>query len=243
MRFPSPRSLLAVVGTLVLFCLACAVYSQSGRRLPNSKSIPVPVPTPQPTATPKVAVEKPKPVISVVVGIDSDSFFGIPLQYYDVALDACAARIGRSPLVTVAGRQTRMARSEAIRQAKAEKESYVVWLQLRGDSMDADRSVHNLTEILLDYVMFAPVTAKQVTAGRTYQNANSKGRVIVNPRTTPRTGDVYGEYLIREAAREAGERILSALHVPTGRTLPQFRSLRSMSGSRRSEIRRSGVRS
>lgn len=216
---------MAVVGTLVLFCLACTVYSQSGRRLPNSK--PIPVPTPQPSATPKASVEKPKPAISVVVGIDSDSFFGIPLQYYDVALDACAARIERSPLVTVAGRQTRMARSDAIRQAKAEKESYVVWLQLRGDSMDADRSVHNLSEVVLDYVMFAPVTAKQVTAGRTYQSATRRGGVVVNPRTTSRTGDVYGEYLIREAAREAGERILSALHVPTGRTLPPFRGQKS----------------
>ena len=225
MRFASPKSSLAVVGTLVLFCFACAVYSQSGRRLPNSKSIPVPAP--EPTAAPKAAVEKPKPAISVVVGIDSDSFFGIPLQYYDVALDACAARIERSPSVAVAGRQTRMARSDAIRQAKAEKESYIVWLQLRGDSMGADRSVDNLSQVVLDYVMFAPGTAKQITAGRTYQSATRRGGVIVNPRTTSRTGDLYGEYLIREAAREAGERILSALHVATGRTVPPFRHQRS----------------
>lgn len=204
----------------MLFVVSLATLSanaQSGRRLPNSK--PIAPPTPEPTPTPAAVKEKPK-AISVLVGIDSDSFLGIPLHYYSVALDACGERIEASTAVEVAGRQLHMTRGEAIRRAKAEKESYIVWLQLRGDSLDADRSVHNLGEIILEYVLLAPVTAKQVTAGRTYQSAVRKGGVVISPRSGGRTNDVYGQYLIREAARDAGERILSALHVPTGRTVP-----------------------
>lgn len=209
---------IAAAALLVFLCLTpTAVIAQSGRRLPNSK--PVAAPTPEPTPTPAAEKEKPKPAYSVLVGIDSDSFLGIPLQYYSVAVEACAARIEASSSVQVAGQQTRVSRSEAIRRAKAEKETYVVWLQLRDDSMGADRGASSSSEIVLEYLLLAPGTAKQVTAGRTYQSATRRGGVIVNPRTTGR-GTIYGEHLIKEAAREAGERILSALTLPTGKTLP-----------------------
>lgn len=212
---PSSNQVLRVIaGVLFLLTFALAASAQSGRRLPSSK--PIAAPTPEPTPTP-VVKEKSKPAISVILGIESDSFFVVPLNYYSAALAGCAERLEESPSVKVSASQRHMSRSEAIKLAKSEKESYVVWLQLRADSLDADRGAANTSDVYLDYVLFAPGTAKQIAAGRTYPGSVRKGGVIANPRG--RTGNIYGEYLVKEAGREAGERILSELRLP-GRPIP-----------------------
>jgi hypothetical protein len=221
--FTPQLSKLTGIGLLALFSLVCAigltVSAQSGRRLPNSKPTASPPATPEQTATAE-PTQKPKAAISIVVGIDSDAFSGVPIEYFRIALDNCADRIEQSPSVEVAGRRTHMSRGEAIRAAKGEKTAYLAWLQVRGDSVGADRSVHDITEVFIEYSLFAPATAKLVTSGRTYQRALRKGGVVVGPPTGSRRNGVYGQYLIREAARDAGERILSALEIPTGRPVP-----------------------
>ncbi|HSB29312.1 MAG TPA: hypothetical protein VLE19_15700, partial [Pyrinomonadaceae bacterium] len=72
-------------------------------------------------------------------------------------------------------------------------------------------------QIQLEYVVFAPGTAKIVTSGRTYQNASRKGPVVVGPTGGGSTSGLYREVLLKRAGEEAGDRILRALHliVPT----------------------------
>lgn len=100
--------------------------------------------------------------------------------------------------------------------AKSEKEAYVVWLQLRTDSM-SNRQTADYNEIFIEYWVFAPTTAKVKTSGRTHQAASGRGGVVVIPRT--RTSLPTSELLLKQAAREAAERILAAMRdvVPGGR--------------------------
>lgn len=219
-RLPAPfiaPTLVATAATLLLIG-AIAVSAQSGRRLPNTKPVTAP-PAAEPTPAPAKAAEKEKSLLPLVVGIDHASGFeNIPLYYYGTALRGCAERLDDSPSVKVEVAHREMNRAEAVARAKAEKEGYVVWLQLRTDSMSADRNVHNLEEIHLEYVLFAPATAKVVTSGRTYQRAYGKGPVVVGPTGSGRNNALYGEYFVKQAARDAAARVLSALHLSSGRT-------------------------
>lgn len=212
------RALLTVIAGVAVI-LSSALYStgQSGRRAANPKTVAAP--SPEPTATPEQQnKEEPKPAHRMIVGIDSGSGFeNIPLYLYSAALYGCAEKLDESPSVKVDGTYESFSRGQAISKAKAEKEGYVVWLQLRGESTSADRSVQNIREIHLEYALFAPGTAKQITSGRTYQRAGNVGDVILNP--GGRNNSAYAERLVKQAARDAAQRILAALQLP-GRRLP-----------------------
>ena len=211
------RALLTVIAGIAVI-LSCALYGtgQSGRRAANPK--PVAAPSPEPTATPEQkSKEEPKPAHRMIVGIDSASGFeNIPLYLYSAALYGCSEKLDESPSVKVDGTYESFSRGQAVSKAKAEKEGYVVWLQLRGESQSADRNVQNIREIHLEYALLAPGTAKQITSGRTYQRAANVGDVILNP---GRNNAAYTERLVKQAARDAAQRILSALQLP-GRRLP-----------------------
>jgi hypothetical protein len=180
--------------------------AQSGRRV--RKPVLVPVPTVEPTPAPKPA-EKPKPLLTFIVGIDRyGSFANIPAAIYDGVLQSCAERLDDPESVRVELQQRNMGRGEALKRAKAEKEANVVWLEIGTDNM----SVAN-TIIWIEYAVFAPTSAKLVTSGKTYRDSRNKGIL------RPRTSDVYGDYALNQAARQAAERILASfkIHPPSGR--------------------------
>jgi hypothetical protein len=157
----------------------------------------------------------------MLVGMERDSgYMNAPLQYYTSALYSFADRLEESPSVRVQATHRDMSRSDAVRNAKAEKEAYVVWLQLRTDSLDADRSLAAAGEVFIEYSLYEPATAKLLSSGRAYQRATRKGGVIVGP-STGGTSVMQGEYMVKLAARDAAEKVLSALHLPSQRkTLP-----------------------
>jgi hypothetical protein len=180
--------------------------AQSGRHV--RKPVLVPVPTPEPTPTPKPA-EKPKTVLTFIVGIDQYAGFAhISTAIYDGVLRSCAERLDDPASVKVEVAQGEMGRGEAINRAKGEKEAYVVWLEISADSMSGDNNT-----IWLEYAVFAPTTAKLVTSGKTYRDDQNKGVL------RPRTSNVYGDYALNQAARQAAERILASfkIQVPKGR--------------------------
>jgi hypothetical protein len=145
------------------------------------------------------------------------NFASIPMYFYDTALRACAERLDDAPSVNVEVARRDMNRGEAIKRAKAEKDSHVVLMQLRFDNaMGRDG---DLREVYIEYWVFAPTTAKVVTNGRSYQQLYRGGGVIVMPRPGGRASLPYTEQLLKQAARDAAERILSAMHLP-GRSLP-----------------------
>lgn len=195
-----------VSGLAVVFVLSCALTSraQSGRRARKSPPpAPEAAPEPTPTATPAPS-EKPKPRYTFIVGLDRhDGFANIPLYAYDGVLRSLVDRLDDSPVVQVAGTQSDMSRGDAVQKAKAQKEGYVVWLQLEVDTMSSNN--RGTLDVIIQYSVLAPTTAKQVTFGRTYSQAQRNRGGILNPRTS----SIYGDRYLNLAAQEAADKILA----------------------------------
>lgn len=212
-------SSLSVVALFALLALcALPVTAQSGRRAPRSTA-PAATPAPQAKPVEKKPAAETKPGLSFIVSIDRvGNFTNIPMYFYDSVQRACAERLNHSPAVKVDIANREMNRGEAVKRAKAEADSHVVWIQLRFDDArslsDAD-----LGEVYIDYWVFAPTTAKMITNGRSYQQEYRGGGVIVMPRPGGRASLPYTEQLLKQAARGVAERILSAMDLP-GRTVP-----------------------
>jgi hypothetical protein len=193
-----------VILLLIPLC-ALSVQAQSGRRQTKpAPAAPVPTPTPEPTPVPK---KEEKEELLFFIGADrNSSYASYPYSYYDAVLRGCAQRLraGSSASVDVTDRD--LSRGEAIKKAKSETKSYVVLLTLSFDSL-----ARSYDDLILEFVVFSPGTAKMVTTGRSYQNANRKGPIIVGP--TSRGSGLYREQLLQQAGEDAGERILKALHL------------------------------
>lgn len=197
-----------LLGSLIIV-FAITVQAQSGRRQNKPEpAAPVPTPTPEPTPTPKVEI---KSELGFIVGIDTGHMFNYyPLSYYTAVVQACADRLRKtsSAKVSTSGE---MNRGDAIKKAKAEKITYVVLLRLVSYTMGGSRGQGQ--DIELEYVVFAPITAKIATSGRSYQNASRKGPVIVQPPGGGTSSVLYRELLLKRAAEEAADRILKSLHL------------------------------
>ena len=199
MRF---RLLTTVV---VLALCVLTVQAQSGRRHTKPEpAAPVPTPTPEPTPTPKK--EEPKSELVFLIGADrSEAFASFPYSYYDAVVRGCADRLraGSSASIEVSDRD--LGRGEAIKRAKADTTTYVIQLTLKYDSM-----ARSYDDMILEFVVFAPGTAKIAVNGRSYMNSNRAGPISV-----PRGGTnvMYREQLLRLAGEDAGNRILKSLHL------------------------------
>jgi len=102
-----------------------------------------------------------------------------------------------------------LSRGEAIQKAKASKNTYVILLTLRFDAMAA-----SYDDIQLDFVVFAPETAKVVITGRSYINSSRTGPVVVGPTSRMPQG-VFREQWLRKSGEDAADRILKKLNVGT----------------------------
>ena len=83
----------------------------------------------------------------------------------------------------------------------------MVQLSLKLDSM-----ARSYDDMVLEFVVFAPGTAKIVTNGRSYMNSNRAGPISV-PRTGGGTSALYIEQMLKRAGEDAGDRILKSLHL------------------------------
>lgn len=192
---------------LLLALCALTVQAQSGRRQVKPPPVaPVPTPTPEATPVPKKQV---KNELVFFVGADRNStyFQQLPLGAYDAVLQGCASRLraGSSADVEVSDRDVN--RSDAIKKAKAETKAYVVWLHLTIDTMG-----RSYDDLILEFIVYAPETAKIVTNGRSYLTGRRAGGVVVDP-TPRRTSGLYRQELLKRAGEEAGDRIIRALHL------------------------------
>ena len=114
-------------------------------------------------------------------------------------------RAGTSASVDVNDKS--ISRGEAIKKAKSDSGSYVVMLTLKLDSM-----ARSYDDLVLEFVVFAPETAKVMTSGNSYPNATRAGRVVVGPGTGSSSA-MYMEKLLERAGEDAGNRILKSLHL------------------------------
>ncbi|HEV7682632.1 MAG TPA: hypothetical protein VGO68_10955 [Pyrinomonadaceae bacterium] len=208
----SPFSRLLSLGFVIIFALfsVSIATAQSGRRAPKSPATSAtPPPLPDPTPTAPVTKEEPKPTLRLVVGIEKyDSFSSVSLSTYDGVLRSCAQRLAEPPSVSVELVQRPMSRNEVTKRAKEEKISYVVWLRVREDEMSSSTS-GTPNNAYIEYLVFAPITAKLVASGATYPKNKrfDTGSRIPSPN---------GDHEFNEAARTTANKILSALqmHIP-----------------------------
>ena len=180
--------------------------AQSGRRGTKITPQPVPVPTPEPT--PAAFPEKSKGAIRFILGVDHyESFTSVSLGTAAGVRRSCADRLDEPVWARVESAQRTMARSDAIKLAKSEKDGYVVFLRIREDTMSS-RTTGTPNNAYIEYTVFAPGTAKVFTSGSTYPASGRE--VILNPRPS----GIEGDYYLNRAARETADRILSKFSIP-----------------------------
>lgn len=212
---PATTALGPLVALLIALC-GLSIYAQSGRRKTAPPPV-APVPTPTPEPTPPPARKKDENAMTLLVAGDDRGLLRYPLSFIDAATTGCADRLGKRSSLNVDLTQRKLSRGEAIAKAKSDKSTYVVLLGLVEDMMNADSTGY--VELEVDYVVFAPGTAKVLATGRVYENGRRKGPLVV-PRGPRSTMPIYREQSLRAAGEDAAERILKALHLDT---LPPIR--------------------
>jgi hypothetical protein len=208
----------------VVVCFLCSfvaltALAQSGRRLPGSPAVSAP--TPEVTPDEKKPDAKDKPRQPLIIGAArGDAFAGIPSYYSDSVLQSCIARLDQSHAVNLEVVPREMTRSDAVKRAHAEKETFVVWLELRADnSFASNTSNNNLDSIYIEFTVLEPTTAKVVAHGNCYQGAYRKGGVSLPP-SVGRSNTGVTESRLRDAAQDAADRILKALTIAPPSEIP-----------------------
>jgi hypothetical protein len=201
------KQLRKILALFILAVCALSVQAQSGRRQTKPPpAAPVPTPTPEPTPTPKK--DETTPEVVLLVGTDrNEAPASIPLHFHSAALRGCADRLKARSSAEVDTAQRDMNRSEAIEKAKASPNTYVILLTLRLDVMAT-----TYDDMQLDFIVFAPETAKIVITGRSYINTNRVGPVVAGPTSRLPSG-VYREQWLRQAGEDAADRILKKLNL------------------------------
>ena len=212
---PRPdRRFLFIVAALVAFATVAA--GQSGRRS-SSKTSTSPTtsgtPSESTSVNPAESTEKKAAEIKLLVGIDDPSpISGIPRYFADTVLDVCVRRLSQPAGVKVTAGPRSLARSDAVKAAKAETSRYVVWLQVGSSSVDAGRRASSSSDdYYVSFMLLEPVTARIKQSGRVTAGTRRVGNVGVGVPAARST--IYLEQVIKEAARQAAERILSALGI------------------------------
>ena len=190
---------------------AISVPAQSGRRhVKPPPAAPIPTPTPDPTPTPKEKEEGPELLFFLGADRYGSSFSSLPFSYYDAVVRGCGERLRTRSSASVDQTDRSLSRGEAIKKAKEDSHSHVVWLNVTLDSM-----ARSYDDLVVEFVVFAPGTAKVVTSGRSYLNGNRAGPIVVGPRSS---GGLYREQMLRRAGEDAADRILKAMHIDVPRT-------------------------
>jgi hypothetical protein len=190
---------------LILTLCALSLQAQSGRRQSKpAPAAPVPTPTPEPTPTPKEDGEKPELIFLVASDVQGGPD-AIPLAFHSAAQRGCADRLRARSGAEVDASQRDLGRGQAIEKAKASSNTYVVLLTLDIDEMAR-------SELHLDFVVFAPQTAKVVTTGRSYVNSTRTGPVILGPTSRLPSG-MYREQWLLQPGEEAADRILKKMNL------------------------------
>jgi hypothetical protein len=214
---PGPgRRFLFIVAALV--ALGTVVAAQSGRRSTSKPSTPSIPPSSSPATTesnPTESSTKKAPAIQLLVGVDDPNpISGIPRYFADTVLDVCVHRLSQPAGVQVTAGPRTLTRSEATKAAKAETTRYVVWLQVGNSVADSGRAASGTAdEYYVNFMLLEPGTAKIKQSGHVLAGGRRVGNVGVGLPPASSGSPLYLEYIIKDEARQAAERILSALGI------------------------------
>lgn len=194
----------------VLIASTAVAAAQSGRRGPTKS----PAPAPEPVLSPTSASTRPQTParIQLLVAVNDPSGFDrVPLVAPEIVLTACGQRLKEAKEVATDLSSRRMTRAEAISAAKAETTRYVVFLEVKNERAEFGAESSGQDRLYINFAVFEPGTAKLKKSGRAQHSTGRAGNVGV---TVPGIGDgLYSEYAIREAARQAADRILEAFQI------------------------------
>jgi hypothetical protein len=192
-----------------LFCLLlldAATSAQSGRKQKKADPQPPVQGVNQPEARtvpePEVAPDKPKekdPGRALMVSTDMADI-GISSFYPDAARQGCIREF-RNVMRAIDIREERnQHRSDAIKAAKGDDRTYVVWMEFEVDRMGTSSYGFELR-----YTVFEPKTAKIVASGYGYPQQPS-GPIGLPPIGSSRA-DVYADWAGRDVARQVMKRL------------------------------------
>lgn len=188
----------------VLLCLT-HVPGQSGRKGTKTS---VPAPKPQETTAPEAEAV---PITSIIItGHDIDpDMKEVWSNDTSAVAEACRERLKEDPKFSLTiGYAGKMMKPAAVELAKKEKSSYVLWFGYRSKLVGLNYVTH-----YLDYVVFMPQTAKNLTEGRVYpaaqRNSADPGGVIRVP--TRASKHEPNRHLLRRGGQQIADRIKGVL--------------------------------
>jgi hypothetical protein len=202
----------------VLLACAAAIAAQSGRRsTPKPSTEPTPSSSPSESApgNPLESTAKKAPAIQLLVGVDDPNpLSGLPRSFADTVLGECMRRLSQPAGVSVTAGPRTLTRSDANKAAKAETTRYVVWLQVGNSSADAGRrATGSSDEYYVNFMLLEPGTAKIKESGHVLAGGRRVGNVGIGLPPASSGSPLYLEYIVKDEARQAAERILSALGI------------------------------
>lgn len=220
-------ALLLLYASIAVIACGVVTQAQSGRKS-KKESTPLPQPAPsvesessaRPTRTKSAA---PLIHITVVKSIPSTNLAFWTGRAYRGFIE----RLRESADVElIEGKE--MNRKEAINLAKSKEgdDTYVVWLELEVDVNTGDEESARVTTInpgclFIKYILFMSGSGKVKSQGKVYQDGYQSVCVAtpLRPSPYPTSGPRHppADYTINKAAREAADRILDAVSMPSRR--------------------------
>ena len=146
---------------LASFVCVDIVAGQSGRHAPPS---PSPLPVERDSAGPR-DTNSSKPAITVLIGRQPTSRH---LLSEDTIYAAFVQRLNERTKVAAIPVGDVKKREQAVQQARAETDRYLVLLQLAIDNFQEGTIVMNSPDLEIKYVVFAPRTGKEKYKGKVY---------------------------------------------------------------------------
>lgn len=208
-------SSILVVAFLLVFL--AAAQAQSGRRTPKGSASPAPTPA-QPEQPPTPQVKTPaQPQISLLVVSDISMTTYLSIPFPEKAQTWVANRLRDSSALSVMEGESAN-RSEAIKKAKASRDTFVIFLKVdeNGNRPSVSRTGQaNLDDVSIGYSVIAPATGKTQSSGVVYLNQRSSIIGIGRGRTLPicYPGVRGNDLILLQASLEVASRIMSALNV------------------------------
>ena len=208
---PRPQIVLLISIILLSFSV---LHAQSGRRSTAGTTTTTTTTTPSASGA-KTVEKKPaaEPKLQLLVGIDrANAFTTTPFYVYDTVLSDCMRRLDEANIVFSTSGGNNMNRAEAVKAAKQETTRWVVSLEVRSFYAESGRQIKaEQDELYVDFTVIEPVTGKIKRSGRTQNHIYQNGRGGITLPT--KNGPVYSEYSIKQAAREAADKILAGFDI------------------------------
>ncbi len=212
---------------MLLACAACAfaaatdaARAQSGRRSPTmSKGSPAPTAAEKPgEASPAVPKKDAKPLAAFILLEDAGTVFEVDYTARRVVLASFAERLDQSSVVKVA-RGGRATRKEARDRAKAEKEAFVVLIELEEDSAGVSVRAGSRPEdrlLSIKTYVYTPATGDLKFTDRFVARPYNSRASVGGVRVPVPSGRYPTDAQLELAGRDAAQRLLTRFQI----TLP-----------------------